>query len=246
MIKTTRCLFKASAIALCLAILSTIANAATINYGNVAFPPSGMALQVTESSGTDPVPLYGPPQPVPGGIDFDPMNFVASSVGGGGDLTDGQLNMTIESPGLLSLSLFESGDYSLLGVPPALATQVAAGAIIAATVTQINGVNITPMPLVPSNASVGFNLVANPGAVQPWSLGTAINIGGQLGPGQRATRVEIQINNQLFAVSQATTAAFIAKKEFFLIGEFIPEPTSAALGALALCGLGMAAARKRS
>jgi hypothetical protein len=113
-------------------LFAAIGHAATINYGNFPFPPSGMALNVSESSGTDAVPLYGPPQPVPGGLDFDPMNFVAFSNAGGSDFTDGQLNLTIMGPGLTSLNLFEAGDYSLLGIG-GLGTQALAGAIIHAS-----------------------------------------------------------------------------------------------------------------
>jgi hypothetical protein len=236
MSSTTQYSFIRRALALCAlqaALFSAVGHAATINYGNFPFPPSGMALNVTESSGTDPVPLYGPPQPVPGGLDFDPMNFVAVSNNGGSDFTDGQLNLTIMGPGLTSLNLFESGDYSLLGVG-GLGTQALAGAIIHATVTEINGVGITPIVLAPSSASVGYNLLTNPGFVQPWSLGTGLNIAGQLPSGQRATKVEIQINNQLFASSEAASAAFIAKKEFILTGKEVPEPASIAMLGLAL------------
>jgi len=239
---TTRSFFKASAAALglgAIALISTVAQAATINYGNFG-PVGGVTfLSVEESSGTDAIPLYGPPSAFPIGLDFNPTNFVASSSGGGADLTDGQLNYTVSSAlPITSLSLFERGDYTLVGSGTA-ATQVGAGAVMFATVTAINGLPVAPINLAPVNASVGFDLQANPGIVQPWSLGLNLNVGV---PG--ATRIDVVINNALTAVSQPSSIAFIAKKDFVVGTTVVPEPSVVALAGIALCGL--VAARKRS
>jgi len=214
------------------------AHAALINYGDFPVPPAGITFQqVTESSGTDPVPLYGPPAPFVVGLDFDPTSFVATATGGAADITDGQLNFGAQGqvgPGgsvaISNLQLFESGDYTMVGLggPP---TSVFAGAIMQVTVTQINGVNVVPFNLPPSNASVGFNLAANPGVAQPWSLGTGV----ALPPG--VTHAEVAINNTLVATSQPGTVAFIAKKDFRIIliptnGGGLPEPGTLVLSAL--------------
>jgi hypothetical protein len=148
---------------------SLAAHAASISYGNFGpVPPGVMFLNVTESSGTDAVPLYGGPSPFSVGLNFTPMTFGASTVNGGADLTDGQLNFSVMGPGVNSISLLEGGDYTLTGVGTS-ATQVFGGASLRVTVMEINGVNVAPILLSPTNASVGFNLTANPGAVQPWS-----------------------------------------------------------------------------
>jgi len=246
-----RCAVTFCVVAMC-GLLVQSARAASINYGNFGpIPPSGVSfLNVTESSGTDPVPLYGPPTPFNLGLDFNPQSFVSTASGGASDITDGQLNFTaagdITPPtgsAISMISLFESGDYSLVGTGTT-ATQALAGVIIRATVTQIDGVNVAPINLAPSNASVGFNLVANPGIVQPWSLGTTININGQLaGMGKEftlgATRVDVAINNTLITTSQPASLSFISKKEFQLnltpvVGTIAPEP---ATGAIVLIGL---------
>jgi hypothetical protein len=226
-----------------LAGVTSPSSAATISYGSFGpVPPGVMFADVEESSVTDPVPLFGPPDAFSVGLDFDPQSFVATSAGGPPpDITDGQLNFTIMSVpavAITAISLFESGDYTLAGTGTA-ATQVLAGAIMQATVTQINGVDVAPINLVPVNASVGFNLAANAGLVQPWSLGLGLDVAGQLGPDQRATKIDVVIDNQLLAFSELNSVAFIAKKDFRIDvdTEVIPEPSTLLLlltGCLAL------------
>jgi len=217
------------------------AAAASINYGNFGPIPPGISfLDVTESSATDPVPLFGAPDPFPVGLDFDPIGFVAFAVGGAVDATDGQLNFSVLSSGefgINGISLFEGGDYSLLGAGTN-ATQALAGATLRVLVTQINGVNVAPINLAPVLASVGFNLIANSGIVNPWSLGVFVDIAGQLDPNQRATRVDVVIDNQLVALSERASLAFIAKKDFRITvttGRVpVSEPGALLFGALAL------------
>src|ERR1051325_10776345 len=145
MSRTTRNISLATAYMLGLlfaGIFSATSQAASINYGNFGPIPPGVAfLSVTESSGTDSVPLYGPPTPFSVGLDFDPIGFTATSSGGGSpDITDGQMNFTLMGnpfTGIGTISLFEAGDHTLAGVGTA-ATSTFAGAILRATITQIN------------------------------------------------------------------------------------------------------------
>lgn len=234
--------------------------AATINYGDFNVPSAGiMFQQVRESSGTDAVPMYGPPTPYVIGLDFDPTAFVSSATGGANDITDGQLNFTImglSNPngyiGISSFNLSEAGDYTLAGAGTQ-ATSALAGAIVRATVTQINGQPVAPINLPPANASVGFNLVANPGIVQPWNLGIGYNLMGVLPQGQVATKVEVVVNNSLLTFSEPGSIAFIAKKDFRIdltptppVGDpFVPEPASLVLSCFA-CVLAAAVRKARS
>jgi len=214
------------------------AHAALINYGDFPVPSAGIVFQqVTESSGTDPVPLYGPPTPFVVGLDFDPTVFTSSSSVGSGDITDGQLNFSVQGQpgpggvvGITSLNLSESGDYNLLGAGTP-ATTVFAGAIIHVTVTQVNGLPVVPFNLPASNASVGFNLVANPGFAQPWGLSIGMPI--TLPVGQVATRISVSIDNSLASLSESTSIASIAKRDFRISvnppGSNFPEPGSIVL-----------------
>jgi hypothetical protein len=247
MSRTTRIFSKASAAALVLALMGVCAaaQAASINYGDFGPVAPGVSfLKVTESSGTDAVPLYGPPSAYATGLDFDPTGFVATSANGGADITDGQLNFTAmanANVGIGSISVFEAGDYTIAGAGNA-ATSVFAGAIIRGTITEINGVAVAPIDLLPVNVSFGDSL---PGSVivAPWSVGLTLNVGGALPANQLATKVEVAINNSLVATSQPGSVAFIAKKEFridVVPGPVIPEPTSLVLASMVLCGLGLA------
>jgi hypothetical protein len=239
-------IFHIAALATLMGILvgGTCSYAASINYGNFNVPSAGIMFQnVTESSGTDPVPMYGVPDPFVVGLDFDPTNFISTSSGGGADITDGQLNFTIMGlanangfVGVNGINLSEAGDYSLAGAGTP-ATSVSAGAIMRVTVTQINGLAIAPVNLIPVNASFSDSL---PGAVvaSPWSLGLFLDVATQLqnlgfGANDLATKVEVAINNALTSSSEASTVSFIAKKEFRIsltpetVGDpFIPEPSS--------------------
>ncbi len=201
-------------------------SAGMISYGNFGPVPPGISfLNVTESSGTDPVPLFGPPTPFSIGLDFTPTSFVSTSNNGNLDVTDGQLNFTVAGSNAFPVNgvgLAESGDYTLFGAGTAL-TQAVAGAIIRAMVTEINGLPVAPFGVPTANASVSFNLAANPGIVQPWSLATFLPI--NLPQGQRATKVDISIDNQLLTASESGTLSFIAKKDFRIdVGTNPPVP----------------------
>ena len=236
----------------------------TVEAATLAYPDQGPVApgytftNIVESSGTDGLPLYGTPTPFAIGLGFSPTTFSASSTGGGADLTDGQLNFMAKAgpnaPGISAISVSESGNYTLTGVGTA-ATEALAGTIIRVSVVELNGLPVPPIQLVTSNASVGFNLVANPGAGQLWSLGTTVNVAGQLvtlgfAPSQHATKVNVAINNTLVAVSEPGTRllsnASIEKTKFDVTIQIpIPEPASFTMIAVSLWSLGLARERRR-
>jgi hypothetical protein len=235
------------AIAMLLVSSSARIFAASINYGSVGpIPPGVTFVDVTEQSGTDPVPLFGAPDPFSGpggsaGLLFPDVNLVAHA-SGGGDFTDGQLTFMVTSQaGINSLRVDEQGTYTLssLGGADAL---VRASAFITATVTQINGVNVAPISLTPVSAS--FSDSSPPDDEGFWSLNALLNVAGQLGANQRATKINFAIDNRLTALAEPGAAAFIDKKQFRITTTNIPEPTSLALAGLALCGI-LAAGRRR-
>jgi tight adherence protein C len=99
---------------------------------------------------------------------------------------------------------------------------------------------------------VAFNLAANSGIVQPWSLGLTLNVAAQVaaqfGANARATKVEVAIDNQLQALSQTSaqgsSLAFIAKKRKEKIFLSLPD----ALDLMVVCveaGLGLDQAMRK-
>jgi hypothetical protein len=257
MIGTPRCLVsrRCAGIALLLAGMAAAADAASISYPNVGpVVPGYTFTNIVESSGTDAVPLYGAPDPptgVPFGINFTPDMFTSSASGGVTDITDGQLNFSINAPapsgGVTLIKFREGGTFALSGTGTS-ATQALGGAILRATILEINGVAVAPINLAPSSASVGFNLVTSPGQGL-WIISSTMNVAAQMAglgfaPAQIATKVDVVINNSLVTTSQAASTANIAKNRFEI--SLTPEPHSMALAGMAMCGLGFVRSRRRS
>jgi hypothetical protein len=246
----SRC--RQAALALLMIGLPAAARAASISYPAVGpLPPGYTFTNIVESSVTDGVPLYGAPSPIVVGLGFNPTPaFSATSTNGGADITDGQLNFTVTAGplagGIPQINVNEGGLFTLIG-PGTGATQVFAGAIIRATVLEINGAPVSPFALSPVSATVNYNVVANPGLNQLWGLNMTLDVNAQLAilgfnPNQRATKAEVVIDNSLVAISQPMTVARITKTDFD-ITIIVPEPGSISLLGVALCGL--AVARKR-
>ena len=248
--------------------------AAPINYGDF-MGDNVMYLDVSEEANSvgDTAPLYGPPVVVGDSLDFDPLGFDASATGfGGNDITDGQLSFGVMAkPGkiLTSLSISEAGDTTLLGLVPINSI----GAYTSVTATGV--LDIFESLGVPiNNISVPFSLTFTPsdgdyilgvdGAGGPryhtiWEGSVFLDLNAILAangfPNRRATKISINMDNVLTALSEENTFAVIAKKD---VGGLsitingpnpnpggnpdIPEPASVVLAALGL--LGVAAGRR--
>jgi len=221
---------------------------ADINYGDFAGTDFNF-LNVTESSGTDPEPLYNAPGVFGNTLDFDPtMNSAAD--GFDADITDAQINMMIESiegVGIGSLSFSEAGDTSLIGTGTA-ATATAVAATFFVEILEVDGVGIDPVSdifMMSFSPSAGdFNLDDDGNLVgQAWTGSLLIDIQAMLDAVDidgNATLVSLVFDNILTASAEDGTASVIAKKDSSVTVAQIPAP-----GALMLLGAASLMARRR-
>jgi len=237
-------------------LLAKPALSASINYGN--FPGATVTYtQVTEdanSAGDNP-PLFGPPTVSGDSIDFDPVGFNAASANGAADLTDGNLKFGIVAkPGkaITSLTIAEAGDVTLLGFGTDT-TFASVTTRIFLDISEVDGapisvlsVNNISIPFSPSGGTFGLGTDGGGGPLYSsnWSGSTSLNLNSILASNNipfqvGATKVSINLDNTLAAISQAGTSALIAKKNAngVVITVNLPEPCSLALGAMGLVGL---------
>lgn len=235
----------AAALLLCLLSKSALAS---INYGN--FTGTNFVYNnVTEGSGTSPLPLFGAPIISGNALVFSPANFGATAANGGVQITDGTLTTAITAQAgsyIDQISLTEAGDYTLAGANPSLSTTVSVAAPVFLQIVQLNGVGITPID-VNANAvftpdAGSYNLLNDAGTGVIWngalseSIDAAIANAGDTG---QATEVLFSMDNDLTAISQTGNVADIKKKteDGVTIEASVPEPTSVALIAVSVAAV---------
>jgi hypothetical protein len=243
-----------------LSLFSSITSAATIPYGNFA-GATVMYTNVTETSATDPVPLFGAPMVVGDDLSFfDPgaapasLGFGAISAGGVGDVTDSFLSFGVMANpgfGVSSISFSEGGDYSMSALGVALAQVKASLTIFEIEVTHVDGAPITPFTLSSAPLpSVTYNLPGDP-ANGIWSLSDSFDLDAELTSRNipfvaGVSKFTVKLDDTLIALSQPGSAAIIMKKAFDIdIETEVPEPSAIALWALATVGAALVARRRR-
>jgi hypothetical protein len=263
--------FSTSALVLTLAPVVQ-SQAASINYGNFSGTTVDYQM-VTESSSTDPGPLFGAPTVSGDTLDFNPVGFSASSSNGGAaDITDGQLLFMVKAKpglGLGSIVIDERGDTSLAGFgTDATFTSVSLNGVL--NISEVGGVAINTIALPIAFSSIGpsggtYGLTTDfgggPGGTIAWNGSALIDLtpanplvaaayaAQNLDPKVPVTKISVNFDNTLIALSQAGTSALIAKKDQLIIivrnppGGDVPEPASAMLALLTM--IGAAVVRRR-
>ena len=257
-------------LAFALALAARPSSAAQVNYGTHA-GTHVCYVNVTEDSGVDePLPIFGAPTVTGNSMDFNPIGYDASSTNGGSDTTDSNLvfMVTAKSGSRISkLTLNETGDTTLGGnvTPGSMGT---ASAVFGSGVLDIHevdfqGINHISVPFsFTFNPSGGTYFLGTDGGGGPlfntlWTGSVTLDIDailiangftipqGPADPDGGATKISIDLDNTLQAVSQVNTSSTIGKKDFGAVvirsnvptepgGDVeVPEPATSGLLALA-------------
>ena len=224
---------------------------APINYGDFDDIPPGsvMYTDVTESSFSHPHPL-GPPNIAANQLDFDPPNFFATATGGRADdvATNLQFGLGAERGfSLETISIFESGRYSL-GGNGTTATRIEYAMNMSVVALEVDGVPLrTPVFLPTAFIFGGDDLGQGPDRDSPWQFDLEYDVDAALSAAGvpfefGATKLGVQIDNQVAAFSEESTFAEIRAGDFKIdtITAVIPAP-----GALVLLALGVGCTRGR-
>lgn len=242
--KFTR-LFLAAGLA---AALVGSARAADTNHGDYA-GPTVQYTDITESTVTDPLPLFGAPVGAGDSIVFNPVSYNSSAVGpGGSDNSAGTISAMIEALAfnyITDLSFSEAGDYSLVGAGSAATTAAVTGSVTV-TVSEVDGAAIAPVVIVdalafsPSNGD--WNLQDDgPGIIVQgiWNGGLDLDVKQALidagvAVNWGASKLTLEYANDLSSTSESGTTSLIAKKDV-VIGATtaVPEPGAFVLAACA-------------
>ena len=252
-----------TAVIVCALSLVPMAQAAQINYGTHSGTHVNF-VNVTEDSGaSEPLPLFGAPTVTGNSVDFNPVGFDASSSGAGSDITVSNLVFSVTAKTgsrIDSITLNESGDATLAGnVAPG--TMGTAAAVFSSGVLDIHevdfvGINHISVPFAMTFSPSGGTYFLGTDGGGPifntqWSGSVTLDIDAILtanGITGDATRISIDLNNSLAAVSQTGTSAIVEKKDFGgltirvaapagAIPAIIPEPASLTLAAAGLLAM---------
>jgi hypothetical protein len=251
----------ASAFAICLFSVAA-SQAASINYGDFA-GATVMYTQVTESSITDPVPLFGAPTVSGDSIDFTPVDFAASSQlhVPAVDQTDGHLVFGVMANPLATIKNinFEEGGGLTVGGFGTNMTFVDVSAVGNIDIFQVDGVNISKLTIpIDLKFSFGNNGTSDNGEWHlvpqgfvngAWTGSQLVDITGYLHThgypnAIGATKIQVAIDNKLYAQSEIEGTATIDKKDFGGLSVTVNIPEPATLSLLVFGFVGLVAARR--
>lgn len=245
-------------------LVSTSANAGTFTWGDISDPAGDvMYLGVEESNAYAtslfaPEPGTGAPVATGNAIRFDPQSFQAVASNGATETTVSTLEMVLMGQSgktVQNLMVSEAGDYTLSGLPSAVASASVA-ATFNWTILEVNNAAVTlptQTEFLQSSPGSGpnggiFTFPGDNGTAVPWTGSILLDFQGYLDSESiagSATKVLVSFENELIATADPGSNAFIKKKEIggFAIVANVPEPTSVVL--LLGAAAGLFSARRR-
>jgi hypothetical protein len=232
--------------------LPSVVRANTINYGD--FTAASVIFKgVTEASATETSAVYGTPSVYGDAIAYNLSGVNVYANRGTFDFLDAQFTTAIAAKsgyGIHTVNISEAGDYTLIGKGTS-DTEVSAQLILASLkVCAVDGVTITPVS-TSLIASLNYTLDAKKGSGL-WNLDLNVDIDSLLaakGYTGKATLVTLTFDNSIYALSESTSVAYLAKKSLEVSantsGTHVPEPGTLALLGIGGIGLAFGAWRKR-
>ena len=228
-----------------LAFMTTPSSGDTLPYD----PLEGDTVRFTdisESSDTDSLPLFGAPTIVGDSLGFGLPLFSSSSANWTSDETSGTLATLIEAlPGnyIDQISLDESGDFSIFAFGTA-ATFASISSRVTLDILEIDGSAPTSPVTVAGDmvfTSDGEWNLADDGMLfgKSWSGSLELDVSAAVadsGYSGHATKVAFEMENVLNTDSEPGTSALIAKKVFGGVSvttSLVPEPATLTLLAIA-------------
>jgi hypothetical protein len=220
--------------------------------------------EATSDPVNHPLPLFGPPTVTGDSIDFDPIGFNAHASGAGGvDLVDSNLGFTVQAKQvtnpILEIQFSEAGDTTLSGFgTDATFTSVTADGVIDIHEVDGVGINVVAVPFsltfTPSGGTFGLATDGGGGPTYhtTWTGGGLFDLAGALTAAHvnfvgGATKISVDLDNTLTALSEAGTRSLIAKKDFGGVsitinplpggGPHTPEPASLVLAVIGIVGM---------
>jgi len=247
-----------SAVAGLLLAATQIAPAAENNYGN--FMANNVIYEGVSEFSDDPefgtLGLYRAPSVTGDTLEFDTIPFEA--VAGENEIDDvkGKLHILRMNakPGIsiTDLTVLEGVSLSVSGLNQAEAS------VFAPLTVKIHGTTGSPMlpsALIFDNLELNFatDFISLPGPPKnaqgngSLTLDLDAMLAGEGFAGESATSVEIILDNQLSAVANDLSSATASKRSLSItpVTAAVPEPSTMALAALGICGLGALALRRR-
>lgn len=222
-------------------------------YPDYAGPGVTYTLMQEASSSGDPEPLFDAPTGVGDQLLFFPPAFTASTAGAAGfDHTGSQFQARVTSNNLASVitsvNITEFGDAQIFGAGGTASTGTFAALAGFITVLETTSGPISPV-VIPFTGifAPGSNLTYTTNfGVTIWSGTVSVNVAASV---PNATKIQISLDNDLYAFSEAGTTAKIQKKVVngpAVIIDVIPEPGTALLIGSGLLILGIRERRHRT
>jgi hypothetical protein len=243
------------AASVCLGFTGTT-RALPINHGDFA-GDGVLFVGVSEDSTTDAaaLPLFGAPTVSGNSLDFNGISFACSPGIDGIDMTHGNLTMDIEVLGngiIDAITVLESGDYTLFGVPDATALASVRAAVYL-DILEVDGKGIDPINvqanLVFTPSSGLFDLqTGGPALVEIWNGQLAIDVTQALENQSiqgGASKVSLTLSTMLASANAPGTASFINKADLDISVRIIPEPSTLLLLGAGLLGLFLMGERRQ-